>query len=263
MTDNGFDNNDSRSFFDELEEIYGQTEQAPSNSPDCSDLLEGLNDEQREAVTQTEGPVLILAGAGSGKTRVITYRIAYLMRHNNAAPSSILAITFTNKAANEMRERITSLVGDRAKFIWCGTFHSIFSRILRRHADLLGYDKNFSIIDSDDQLKLVRDSMKELDIPDSQHKPKSVLMAISCAKNKLQSIEEYTALAGRSPFNTVCARVYKRYSDKLLANNAMDFDDILVNMVKLLSGHPEVCEQYRSKFRYIMVDEYQDTNMPQ
>ena len=262
MTDNEFDTN-SRSFFDELEEIYGQTEQAPSDSPDCSDLLDGLNDEQREAVTQTEGPVLILAGAGSGKTRVITYRIAYLMRHNNAAPSSILAITFTNKAANEMRERITSLVGDRAKFIWCGTFHSIFSRILRRHADLLGYDKNFSIIDSDDQLKLVRDSMKELDIPDSQHKPKSVLMAISCAKNKLQSIEEYEMLEGKSPFGAVVARVYKRYSDKLLANNAMDFDDILVNMVKLLSGHPEVCEQYRSKFRYIMVDEYQDTNMPQ
>ncbi|MCR4774858.1 MAG: UvrD-helicase domain-containing protein [Saccharofermentans sp.] len=226
-------------------------------------MLEGLNDEQREAVTQTEGPVLILAGAGSGKTRVITYRIAYLMRHNNAAPSSILAITFTNKAANEMRERITALVGDSAKFIWCGTFHSIFSRILRRHADLLGYDKNFSIIDSDDQLKLVRDSMKELDIPDSQHKPKSVLMAISCAKNKLQSIEEYEMLEGKSPFGAVVARVYKRYSDKLLANNAMDFDDILVNMVKLLAGHPDICEQYRSKFRYIMVDEYQDTNMPQ
>ena len=263
MADNDFENNESRSFFDELEEIYGQTEQAPSNSPDCSDLLEGLNDEQREAVTQTEGPVLILAGAGSGKTRVITYRIAYLMRHNNAAPSSILAITFTNKAANEMRERITALVGDSAKFIWCGTFHSIFSRILRRHADLLGYDKNFSIIDSDDQLKLVRDSMKELDIPDSQHKPKSVLMAISCAKNKLQSIEEYEMLESKSPFGAVVARVYKRYSDKLLANNAMDFDDILVNMVKLLAGHPDICEQYRSKFRYIMVDEYQDTNMPQ
>ena len=263
MADNGFDNNESRSFFDELEEIYGQTNDAPSNSPDCSDLLEGLNDEQREAVTQTEGPVLILAGAGSGKTRVITYRIAYLMRHVNAAPSSILAITFTNKAAGEMRERLAGLVGESSKFIWCGTFHSIFARILRRHADLLGYDKNFSIIDSDDQLKLVRDSMKELDIPDSQHKPKSVLMAISCAKNKLQSIEEYEALEGKSPFGAVVARVYKRYSDKLLANNAMDFDDILVNMVKLLSGHPDICEQYRSKFRYIMVDEYQDTNMPQ
>lgn len=257
------DNNESRSFFDELEEIYGQTSKVPSGGPDCSDLLEGLNEEQREAVTQTEGPVLILAGAGSGKTRVITYRIAYLMRHVNAAPSSILAITFTNKAANEMRERITALVGDRAKFLWCGTFHSIFARILRRHADLLGYDKNFSIIDSDDQLKLVRDSMKELDIPESQHKPKSVLTAISCAKNKLQSIEEYTALEGKTPFGSVCARVYKRYSEKLIANNAMDFDDILVNMVKLLHNNPDVCEQYRSKFRYIMVDEYQDTNMPQ
>ena len=263
LADNDFENDESRSFFDELEEIYGQTNDAPSNASDCSDLLEGLNDEQREAVTQTEGPVLILAGAGSGKTRVITYRIAYLMRHVNAAPSSILAITFTNKAANEMRERITALVGDRAKFIWCGTFHSIFARILRRHADLLGYDKNFSIIDSDDQLKLVRDSMKELDIPDSQHKPKSVLSAISCAKNKLQSIEEYAALEGKSPFGAVVARVYKRYTEKLIANNAMDFDDILVNMVKLLANNPEICEQYRSKFRYIMVDEYQDTNMPQ
>lgn len=263
MASSDNENNGSRSFFDELEEIYGQTAQGPADSPDCEDLLEGLNDEQREAVTQTEGPVLILAGAGSGKTRVITYRIAYLMRHVNAAPSSILAITFTNKAAGEMRDRLATLVGDRSKFIWCGTFHSIFARILRRHADLLGYDKNFSIIDSDDQLKLVRDSMKELDIPDSQHKPKSVLSAISCAKNKLRSIEEYEALEGKSPFGAVVARVYKRYSDKLLANNAMDFDDILVNMVKLLSGHPEVCEQYRSKFRYIMVDEYQDTNMPQ
>lgn len=263
LTGSDNDNNESRSFFDELEEIYGQTAKTPSDSPDCEDLLEGLNDEQREAVTQTEGPVLILAGAGSGKTRVITYRIAYLMRHVNAAPSSILAITFTNKAAGEMRDRLSTLVGDRSKFIWCGTFHSIFARILRRHADLLGYDKNFSIIDSDDQLKLVRDSMKELDIPDSQHKPKSVLSAISCAKNKLQSIEEYEALEGKSPFGAVVARVYKRYSDKLLANNAMDFDDILVNMVKLLAGHPDVCEQYRSKFRYIMVDEYQDTNMPQ
>lgn len=263
LTDNGFDNNGSREFFDELEQIYGQTNQVPSDAPDCDNLLKGLNDEQREAVTQTEGPVLILAGAGSGKTRVITYRIAYLMRHVNAAPSSILAITFTNKAANEMRERITSLVGDRAKFLWCGTFHSIFARILRRHAELLGYDKNFSIIDSDDQLKLVRDSMKELDIPESQHKPKSILTAISCAKNKLQSVDEYAALEGKSPSGSVCAKVYKRYSDKLLANNAMDFDDILVNMVKLLSGNPEVCEQYRAKFRYIMVDEYQDTNMPQ
>ena len=263
MADNGFGNDESRSFFDELEEIYGETNQAPSNTSDCEDLLEGLNDEQREAVTTTEGPVLILAGAGSGKTRVITYRITYLMRHENAAPSSILAITFTNKAANEMRERITSLVGDRAKFIWCGTFHSIFARILRKHAELLGYDKNFSIIDSDDQLKLVKDSMKELDIPDSQHKPKSVQMEISCAKNKLLSIEEYAALEGKTPFGAVCSRVYKRYTEKLIANNAMDFDDILVNMVKLLANNPDICEQYRNKFRYIMVDEYQDTNMPQ
>ena len=256
------DFNNSEEFFRDLESIYGQGPDTYQDQ-DADDMLEGLNKEQREAVTHLDGPLLILAGAGSGKTRVITYRIAYMMKKHNVAPSSILAITFTNKAANEMRQRIEGLVGDRSKYIWCGTFHSIFARILRRHAELLGYSQNFSIIDTDDQLKLVKDSMKELDIADSQFKPKSVQIEISNAKNKFISVEEYTLQAGKEYFLGIVARIYKRYQEKLLANNAMDFDDILVNMVRLLEQNPDICELYKQKFRYIMVDEYQDTNMPQ
>ena len=260
LTDDNFTNSDE--FFRDLESIYGQGNDN-SGDRDADQMLEGLNPEQRAAVTHLDGPLLILAGAGSGKTRVITYRIAYMMKKHNVAPSSILAITFTNKAANEMRQRIEGLVGDRSKYIWCGTFHSIFARLLRRHAELMGYSQNFSIIDTDDQLKLVKDSMKELDIADSQFKPKSIQNEISNAKNKFVSVEEYAIQAGKDYFYGVVARIYKRYQEKLLANNAMDFDDILVNMVKLLEQNPDICELYRAKFRYIMVDEYQDTNMPQ
>ena len=260
LTDDNFSNSDE--FFRDLESIYGQGNENLGEG-DADQMLEGLNPEQRAAVTHLDGPLLILAGAGSGKTRVITYRIAYMMKKHNVAPSSILAITFTNKAANEMRQRIEGLVGDRSKYIWCGTFHSIFARLLRRHAELLGYSQNFSIIDTDDQLKLVKDSMKELDIADSQFKPKSIQNEISNAKNKFVSVEEYAIQAGKDYFYGVVARIYKRYQEKLLANNAMDFDDILVNMVKLLEQNPDICELYRAKFRYIMVDEYQDTNMPQ
>ena len=260
MADDNFSNSDE--FFRDLESIYGQ-ETESFGDQDADRLLEGLNKEQMAAVTHLNGPLLILAGAGSGKTRVITYRIAYMMQKHNVAPSSILAITFTNKAANEMRQRIEDLVGDRSKYIWCGTFHSIFARLLRRHAELLGYSQNFSIIDTDDQLKLVKEAMKELDIADSQFKPKSVQIEISNAKNKFVGVDEYTLLAGKEYFLGVVARIYKRYQEKLIANNAMDFDDILVNMVKLLEQNPDIAELYRAKFRYIMVDEYQDTNMPQ
>ena len=194
MTDDVYNNSDD--FFRELEDIYGQEPGCPDDQ-DADSLLEGLNKEQREAVAHLDGPLLILAGAGSGKTRVITYRIAYMMKKHNVAPSSILAITFTNKAANEMRQRIEGLVGERSKYIWCGTFHSIFVRLLRRHAELLGYTQNFSIIDTDDQLKLVKDSMKELDISDSQFKPKAVQNEISNAKNKFVDVEEYTLTAGK------------------------------------------------------------------
>ncbi len=260
MTDDNFSNSDE--FFRDLEDIYGQGPETMTEQ-DADEILEGLNKEQKAAVTHLDGPLLILAGAGSGKTRVITYRIAYMMKKHNVAPSSILAITFTNKAANEMRQRIEGLVGDRSKYIWCGTFHSIFARLLRRHAELLGYSQNFSIIDTDDQLKLIKESMKELDIADSQFKPKSVQIEISNAKNKFVGVEEYQLLAGKEYFLGVVARIYKRYQEKLIANNAMDFDDILVNMVKLLDQNPDVCELYRAKFRYIMVDEYQDTNETQ
>ena len=260
MADDIFSN--SEEFFRDLESIYGQGSEIPADQ-DADKILEGLNKEQMEAVTHLDGPLLILAGAGSGKTRVITYRIAYMMKKHNVAPSSILAITFTNKAANEMRQRIEGLVGDRSKYIWCGTFHSIFARLLRRHAELLGYSQNFSIIDTDDQLKLIKEAMKELDIADSQFKPKSVQIEISNAKNKFVGVEEYQLLAGKEYFLGVVARIYKRYQEKLIANNAMDFDDILVNMVKLLDQNPDICELYRAKFRYIMVDEYQDTNETQ
>ena len=260
MADDTFSNSDE--FFRDLEDIYGQGPET-SVEQDADQILEGLNKEQKAAVTHLDGPLLILAGAGSGKTRVITYRIAYMMKKHNVAPSSILAITFTNKAANEMRQRIEGLVGDRSKYIWCGTFHSIFARLLRRHAELLGYSQNFSIIDTDDQLKLIKEAMKELDIADSQFKPKSVQIEISNAKNKFVGVEEYQLLAGKEYFLGVVARIYKRYQEKLIANNAMDFDDILVNMVKLLDQNPDICELYRAKFRYIMVDEYQDTNETQ
>jgi DNA helicase-2/ATP-dependent DNA helicase PcrA len=260
LADDSFSN--SEDFFRDLESIYGGHEEVIPDQ-DADKLLEGLNPEQKAAVTHLNGPLLILAGAGSGKTRVITYRIAYMMQKHNVAPSSILAITFTNKAANEMRQRIEGLVGDRSKYIWCGTFHSIFARLLRRHAELLGYSQNFSIIDSDDQLKLVKDSMKELDIADSQFKPKSVQIEISNAKNKFIGVEEFSLYAGKEYYLSVVAKVYKRYQEKLMANNAMDFDDILVNMVKLLEQNPDIAELYRAKFRYVMVDEYQDTNMPQ
>ena len=260
MADDNFSNSDE--FFRDLEDIYGQGPETAIEQ-DADEILEGLNKEQKAAVTHLDGPLLILAGAGSGKTRVITYRIAYMMKKHNVAPSSILAITFTNKAANEMRQRIEGLVGDRSKYIWCGTFHSIFARLLRRHAELLGYSQNFSIIDTDDQLKLIKEAMKELDIADSQFKPKSVQIEISNAKNKFVGVEEYQLLAGKEYFLGVVARIYKRYQEKLVANNAMDFDDILVNMVKLLDQNPDICELYRAKFRYIMVDEYQDTNETQ
>lgn len=260
MADDNFSNSDE--FFRDIENIYCSGPDFASDDS-ADEMLEGLNDEQRAAVTHLDGPLLILAGAGSGKTRVITYRIAYMMKKHNVAPSSILAITFTNKAANEMRLRIESLVGDRSKYIWCGTFHSIFARILRRHAELLDFTKNFSIIDTDDQAKLIKEAMKELDIPDNQFKPKAVQSEISNAKNKFLSVEEYTIQAGREFYYSTVARIYKRYQEKLKANNAMDFDDILVNMVRFLEDNPEVCEMYRNKFRYVMVDEYQDTNMPQ
>lgn len=256
-----FDGESELDFFSELESVYSDINSVEPES--CDSMLTGLNPEQREAVTHLDGPLLILAGAGSGKTRVITYRIAYMMKKHNVAPGSILAITFTNKAANEMKERIGALVGDRSRYVWCGTFHSIFARILRRHAELIGYGKNFTIIDSDDQQKVVKQVMGELDISEKTYKPRIFQFEITNSKNQMISPEQYDQLAGADPFRKAAAKVYARYCERLKENNAMDFDDILLNMSKLLSQEPEILEFYRNKFSYIMVDEYQDTNKPQ
>ncbi len=257
---------DSSDFFAELNDIYSNTINDNGYMPaddDADQLLEGLNPEQKAAVEHLDGPLLILAGAGSGKTRVITYRIAYMMKKHNVAPGSILAITFTNKAANEMKERITALVGNRSNYIWSGTFHSIFARIMRRHADLIGYDKNFVILDTDDQIKIIKQIMGELNLSEKMYKPRNFQYEISNAKNSLITPEGYEQLAGGDKQRLMNASVYKKYNQRLKENNAMDFDDILLNMVKLLKENKDILEYYRNKFKYIMVDEYQDTNQPQ
>ncbi|MCR4671495.1 MAG: UvrD-helicase domain-containing protein [Saccharofermentans sp.] len=221
-------------------------------------LRSELNPEQYDAATHIDGPLLILAGAGSGKTRVITYRIAYMVGQQGINPRSILAITFTNKAAGEMKERIASLVGRDADFIRCGTFHSVFARILRRHVD-----PNFTIIDSDDQNKLVRDILKEMDLSNSKVKPSAVMSSISYAKNHMITPEDYLLEIGKDYYSQIVAKVYAKYNERLKDNHAMDFDDILLNTVKLFETDHEVLEYYQERFRYIMVDEYQDTNLPQ
>ncbi len=256
---------DTFSLLEDLGSNYGDepASNIVTNDDAAAFLLEGLNPEQEKAVTHLDGPLLILAGAGSGKTRVITYRIAYMMKRHNVRPSSILAITFTNKAANEMKERITSLVGDSSRFIWSGTFHSIFARILRRHAEVLGYTESFNIIDSDDQLKLIKRAMVDLNISEKLYKPRNFQFEISKQKNEMVSAEEYAKRVGQDPLSKNTANVYKHYQKYLVENNSMDFDDILVNMVLLLSQNPDILAFYQDKFKYIMVDEYQDTNRAQ
>ncbi len=224
------------------------------------DLLESLNDEQREAVLHDEGPLLILAGAGSGKTRVITYRIAYLIQVRGVYPSNILAITFTNKAANEMRERINGLIGDVARNMWVGTFHAMFARILRRHAELLGYTPTYTILDTDDQVKVIKECIKELELNEKLFTPRAVQGAISKAKNDMVSPERFEMECKGDFRRMKVAQIYHRYNEKLVSNNAMDFDDILFYTVKLFSDHPDILTTYQDKFKYIMVDEYQDTN---
>ena len=224
------------------------------------ELLDKLNTEQRQAVLHDEGPLLILAGAGSGKTRVITYRIAYLIQRRGVFPSNILAITFTNKAAQEMRDRITGLIGDVARNMWVGTFHSMFARILRRHAELIGYTPTYSIIDTDDQLKVIKEVIKEMELNEKVFAPRLVQNLISKAKNDMQSQEKFASLAGTDAFMRTVSRIYTQYNAKLQANNAMDFDDILFYSVELFRNHPDVLTIYQDKFRYILVDEYQDTN---
>lgn len=226
-------------------------------------IYDSLNEQQREAVYHTEGPLLILAGAGSGKTRVLTHRIAYLIDEMGVNPWNILAITFTNKAAGEMRERVDQIVGYGAESIWVSTFHSMCVRILRRFIDRLGYDTNFTIYDSDDQKTLMKDVCKYLQIDTKVYRERTLLGAISSAKDEMITVEEF-ALQAEGDFNRKkIAQVYAEYEKQLKANNALDFDDLLVKTVQLLQTQPDVLEYYQERFRYIMVDEYQDTNTVQ
>ena len=227
---------------------------------------DGLNPMQQEAVYYTEGPLLILAGAGSGKTRVLTHRIAYLIEEKGINPWNIMAITFTNKAANEMRERVDKIVGFGSDSIWVSTFHSSCVRILRRFIDRLGYGTNFTIYDADDQKTLMKDICKRLNIDTKMYKEKMLLAAISSAKDEMISPEEYrlNMISDSQDLNKkTVARVYEAYQKQLQQNNAMDFDDLLVKTVELFQNCPDVLEYYQEKFRYIMVDEYQDTNTVQ
>jgi superfamily I DNA/RNA helicase len=225
-------------------------------------LLEGLNEPQREAVTHGDGPLLILAGAGSGKTRVLTHRIAYLVGTGQARPSEILAITFTNKAAGEMRERVEQLVGNRARAMWVMTFHSACARMLRSDAQRLGYTRGFTIYDSADSLRLVKQCMDELDVDPKRFAPRGIQRQISDAKNQLLDAEAYRLKVG-SFFEQTAADVYESYERRAHAHNAMDFDDLLFRCVNLLELFPEVRDRYRRAFQQVLVDEYQDTNRAQ
>ena len=226
-------------------------------------IYDTLNPPQREAVAQTEGPVLILAGAGSGKTRVLTHRIAYLMEEMGVNPWNILAITFTNKAAQEMRERVDKLVGFGSESIWVSTFHSACVRILRRHIDNLGYDTNFTIYDTDDQKSLMKDVCRKLNIDTKVYKERSLLAQISHAKDELLTPDDMEMKAAGDYNMKKVASVYREYQAALRKNNALDFDDLIVKTVELFQNCGAVLEYYQERFKYIMVDEYQDTNTAQ
>ncbi len=226
-------------------------------------LFDQLNDMQKEAVLHTEGPLLILAGAGSGKTRVLTHRIAYLIAEKNVKPWNILAITFTNKAAGEMRERVDKMVEYGAESVWVSTFHAMCVRILRRFIDRIGYERNFSIYDADDQKSLMKDICKQLEIDTRTMKEKSILAAISSAKDELISPDEYENMYLGDYYKRKIAVAYREYQTQLRRSNALDFDDLIFQTVELFRKCPDVLEYYQDRFRYIMVDEYQDTNTAQ
>ena len=227
------------------------------------EILKGLNDKQYEAVTNTEGPCLVIAGAGSGKTKVLTHKIAYLMQEKRILPWNILAITFTNKAANEMKERIEMLVGEAAKEMWVGTFHSICVRILRKFIDRIGFDSSFIIFDTTDQRTMVKQILKELEYDEKIFSDRSVISEISNAKNEMLEPEEYLVRAQGEFRKEKIAEVYKIYQRKLKENNAIDFDDIINYTIKILMENEDVLQYYSDKFKYILVDEYQDTNKSQ
>ena len=226
-------------------------------------IYDKLNEPQREAVYHTDGPLLILAGACSGKTRVLTHRIAYLIGERGVNPWNILAITFTNKAAEEMRQRVDNLVGFGAESVWVSTFHSACVRILRRFIDRLGYENHFTIYDTDDQKTLIKEVCRKVDVDTKVFKERSLLSAISSAKNEMILPDEFELNAGGDFAKMKIAKVYREYEAQMRANNALDFDDLLVKTVQLLQTQPDVLESYQERFRYIMVDEYQDTNTVQ
>lgn len=225
-------------------------------------LLKNMNNEQSEAVRTTEGPLLIMAGAGSGKTRVLTHRIAYLLDEKDVSPYNILAITFTNKAAKEMKERVGTLVGEEAEVIWMSTFHSMCVRILRRDADRIGIERNFTIIDPTDQKSVIKDILKKENIDSKKYDPRMFIGAISQLKNELKTPKHAMAEA-EDMYSQMVAKVYEGYQKQLLRNQALDFDDLIMTTIKLFDRVPEVLEFYQNKFQYIHVDEYQDTNKAQ
>ena len=227
------------------------------------ELIEGLNNKQKEAVLATEGPCLVIAGAGSGKTKVLTHKIAYLMSEMHVKPWNILAITFTNKAANEMKERVEKLVGDAAKDMWIGTFHSICVRILRKYIDRLGYDHSFLIFDTSDQKTLVKECMKSLKIDDKMFTDRSIMSEISNAKNEMLEPKTYQTKYAGEYRKEIIGKVYEMYQQKLKENNAVDFDDLINHTIKILTENPDALEYYSDKFKYVLVDEYQDTNKAQ
>src|SRR6476660_3199355 len=226
-------------------------------------FLDVLNPEQRAAVLQIDGPLLILAGAGSGKTRVITYRIAYLVGDGHAKPDEVLAVTFTNKAAEEMRNRVETLLGADCSRMWVSTFHSLCARLLRREAPAIGLSRDFVIYDSSDQLTVVKQAMKDMQIDDSFVQPRAALSRISHAKNRMETPEQLAATAQWNPRDQQIAKIYARYLAALREASALDFDDLLLKTVDLFEHAPAVRQKYSQQFRFVMVDEYQDTNRPQ
>ena len=228
-----------------------------------NDLLEGLNDKQYEAVVNTDGPCLVIAGAGSGKTKVLTHKIAYLISEKNIKPWNILAITFTNKAAKEMKERVEKLVGEVAKDMWIGTFHSICVRILRKFIDRIGFENSFIIFDTSDQRTIVKQCLKELNVDDKLYTDRSVLYEISNAKNEMLEPDAYKLRTNGEFRKETIAEIYALYQKKLKENNAIDFDDIINFTIKIMLENPDVLEYYSNKFEYVLVDEYQDTNKAQ
>lgn len=240
-----------------------EKENSDTNNSGQPDFLNDLNQPQQKAVTHTDGPLLIVAGAGSGKTRVLTYRVAYLLHQHKALPKNILSLTFTNKAAREMQQRIQKLIGERANGLWMGTFHSIFSKILRFEAEKIGFDSNFSIYDTGDSEATIKLILGELNQDPREVRPRTIHRKISDAKNQLISPDQYHEKFALSTLDEITADVYEVYQNRLKQANAMDFDDLLVRPIELFEENPEVLQTYQHKFRYILIDEYQDTNYAQ